>query len=132
MSLRQWVDHPERVWLRNLVFQIHFWIGALSGMYIFVMSVSGALIVFRTELYEHGVSVERVADFHRTLLAGNAGRFVNGLGAVALTILCVTGAVIWWPGRAHWHRSLTVEWSASFPRINWDVHSAFGFWFLIF
>jgi uncharacterized iron-regulated membrane protein len=130
--MRQWLEHPERVWLRNLVFQIHFWIGALAGMYIFAMSVSGALIVFRGELFERGVSVERVAEFHRTLLAGSAGRLVNGLGAVSLTVLCVTGAVIWWPGLAHWRRSLRVEWRASFPRVNWDVHSAFGFWFLVF
>ena len=26
-----------------------------------------------------------------------------------------------------WRRSLRVNWRASFPRIDWDLHSAFGF-----
>jgi uncharacterized iron-regulated membrane protein len=40
--------------------------------------------------------------------------------------------VIWWPGRAYWRRSLTIEWRARLPRITWDAHSALGAWFLIF
>jgi uncharacterized iron-regulated membrane protein len=37
-----------------------------------------------------------------------------------------------WPGIKHWRRSLTVDWSANFGRINWDLHSALGFWGFIF
>jgi uncharacterized iron-regulated membrane protein len=129
---QRWLHRPERVWLRQIVFQIHFWVGALVGAHIFVMSVTGSVIVFRGELYAHGLSVERVAAFHRNLLAGGTGRLVNGIGAVTLVLLCLTGAVIWWPGLAHWRRSLTVEWRASFARVNWDVHSAFGFWSFLF
>lgn len=122
-----WLHRPERVWLRQIVFQIHFWVGALAGGYLFVMSVTGSVIVFRGELYAHGLSVERVVAFHQNLLAGRTGRLVNGMGAVSLVVLCLTGAIIWWPGLAHWRRSLTVEWRASFPRVSWDVHSAFFF-----
>ena len=57
---------------------------------------------------------------------------MNGIGGISLTLLCVTGAVIWWPGVKHWRRSLTIEWRASFARINWDLHSALGFWCLAF
>jgi uncharacterized iron-regulated membrane protein len=49
-----------------------------------------------------------------------------------VTLLCLTGAFIWWPGIKHWRRSLTVSWRARFPRISWDLHSALGFWFLPF
>jgi len=28
--------------------------------------------------------------------------------------------------------SLTVSWGAQFPRINWDLHSALGFWCFFF
>jgi uncharacterized iron-regulated membrane protein len=55
---------------------------------------------------------------------------VNAAGYVTLLVLFISGAVIWWPGRVHWRRSLTISWRASFPRIMWDLHSALGFWFL--
>lgn len=69
---------------------------------------------------------------HSNLLAGSIGRWVNGIGGGGLTLLCLTGAIIWWPGVKHWRRSLQVSWRASFPKINRDLHSAFGFWFFPF
>jgi uncharacterized iron-regulated membrane protein len=57
---------------------------------------------------------------------------VNGIGATGLTLLCLTGAIIWWPGIKHWRRSLTVNWRAHFARISWDLHSALGFWCFVF
>jgi uncharacterized iron-regulated membrane protein len=56
------------------------------------------------------------------------GRLVNGIGAVCLTLLCFTGAIIWWPGIKNWRRSLAVNWRAHFARVTWDLHSALGFW----
>jgi uncharacterized iron-regulated membrane protein len=126
-----WLDHPEKSWVRNIFFQVHFWVGAVVGAYIFVMSVSGSLIVYRNEL-SRKVSIEWLVDLHENLLAGSTGRWVNGIGAVCLALLCVTGAVIWWPGTKYWRRSLTVEWRASFARINWDLHSAAGLWCFLF
>jgi uncharacterized iron-regulated membrane protein len=67
-------------------------------------------------------------DLHVNLLAGETGRFVNGLGAGFLTILCLTGAVIWWPGAAAWTRSLVVGIRSGWKRMNWELHSALGFW----
>jgi uncharacterized iron-regulated membrane protein len=128
---KQWLDHPEKSWVRNVFFQVHFLVGAAVGVYIFVMSVSGSLIVYRNEL-SGKVSVEWLVNLHENWLAGSTGRWVNGIGAICLTLLCLTGAVIWWPGTKHWRRSLIVGWSAHFPRINWDLHSALGFWFLGF
>jgi uncharacterized iron-regulated membrane protein len=43
---------------------VHFWVGALIGAYVFVMSVSGSMIVYRGKLFEMGVSVERIVDLH--------------------------------------------------------------------
>jgi uncharacterized iron-regulated membrane protein len=126
-----WLDHPEKVWFRQLCFQVHLWIGAAAGAYVLVMSASGSVIVYRNEL-SPALPVESLVRFHETLLAGSLGHVLNGMGACCLLLLCVTGAVIWWPGRAHWRRSLTVDWKARYPRIMWDVHSALGFWFLAF
>lgn len=62
--------------------------------------------------------------------AGSIGLTVNGIGGASLTLLCLTGAIIWWPGVKYWHRSLRVDWRTHFPRFNWDLHSALGFWVL--
>ena len=71
-------------------------------------------------------------DLHVNLLAGPKGRIVNGVGAILLTLLAVTGAVIWWPGVKNWRRSLTVNPRAGWKRINWELHSAIGFWMFAF
>jgi uncharacterized iron-regulated membrane protein len=126
-----WLDHPEKSRVRNVFFQVHFWVGAVVGAYIFVMSASGSVIVFRNE-FSGNVAVEWLVGLHENLLAGSTGRWVNGIGAICLVLLCLTGAVIWWPGSKHWRRSMIVDWSAHFPRIIWDLHSALGFWFFGF
>lgn len=128
---RQWLEQPQKIWLYNAIFQIHFIAGALAGAYLSLMSLTGSLIVYRNEL-SGWRSIQWIVNLHTNLLAGAAGRMVNGAGAAALTLLCLTGAAIWWPGIKHWRRSLTVSWDAHFPRINWDLHSALGFWCFFF
>ena len=77
-------------------------------------------------------ATEWLVDLHENLLGGMTGRLVNGIGAVCVSLLCLTGAVIWWPGIKHWRRSMSIDWSMPFPRVNWDLHSALGFWFFLF
>jgi uncharacterized iron-regulated membrane protein len=67
-------------------------------------------------------------DLHANLFGGDRGRQINGIGAAFLAILCMTGLLIWWPGVNTWKRSLWVNPRANWKRLNWDLHSAFGFW----
>jgi uncharacterized iron-regulated membrane protein len=60
------------------------------------------------------------------------GPWWNGLLSLIFTLLVLTGAVVWWPGVARWKRSLGVTWSAGWRRLNWDLHSALGFWLFLF
>ena len=196
----RWVQAPQGVRLRKAIFQIHLWSGVGLGVYIFVISLTGSVLVYRNELYitfapqpvivegsgaALGVdALERAAtasypdhevrdirqgdnpnqaveiallrdgerirrlfdpftgedlgdplplgyrvtawllDLHDNLLGGETGRRINGLGALLLIGLSVTGAVIWWPGISRWRRSLTVD----RRRLNWSLHSTFGFW----
>lgn len=46
----QCVQRPQGLWVRKAVFQVHLWIGIGVGLYIFLISVSGSLIVYRDEL----------------------------------------------------------------------------------
>jgi len=128
---QQWLQHPEKSWVRNAFFRIHLWVGAAVSVYVLLMSISGSMIVYRNELSRR-FSIEWIVNFHENLLPGSTGRLVNGLGAIFVTSLCLTGAIIWWPGIGKWRRSLTVNWRAHFARISWDLHSALGFWCFFF
>ena len=71
-------------------------------------------------------------SLHDDLLSGFTGRTINGIGAIVLVVLCISGAVIWWPGTAAWRRGLSVQWRAGWKRVNFDLHSAIGFWSFLF
>ena len=69
-----------------------------------------------------------VAGLHeRLLLTGRQGRVVNGVGGALLLWMCLTGLVLWWRRRA-----VLVDFRRRWRRINFDLHSAAGFWALPF
>ena len=78
----QWLHHPERFRVRQTVFQIHLWVGAVVGLYVVLMSVTGSIIVFRDEL-SRWFSVEWLVHFHENLLSRHTGRVVNGVGVAS-------------------------------------------------
>jgi uncharacterized iron-regulated membrane protein len=205
---QRWVRFPQNLWIRKAFFQIHLWMGIGIGLYVLLISVSGALIVYRPQLSKRfnrpeivldasrprmtpdeleaaaqhvypgylvanifqsrrpdrpiAIALERgderivrlfdpyagrdlgdplsagqrvvewLVDLHDNLLLGQTGRLVNGIAAIFVTILSLAGAFIWWPGIKNWRRSLTIDWKANFPRFNWDLHNALGFWFFLF
>jgi uncharacterized iron-regulated membrane protein len=128
---RQWLQHPEKSSVRHAFFQIHLWVGVAAGAYVLLMSISGSMIVYRNEMARR-FPIEWIVNLHENLLSGTTGRLVNGIGAICVTSLCVTGAIIWWPGIKNWRRALTVNRRAPFARIIWDLHSALGFWCFVF
>jgi uncharacterized iron-regulated membrane protein len=69
---------------------------------------------------------------HDELLYGSEGRYWNGVGSALVTLLCLTGAVVWWPGVNRWRRSLLVRSGAGWRRFTWDLHSAMGAWLFLF
>lgn len=68
---------------------------------------------------------------HNELAAGARGAMWNGVGGGLLFVMGATGIVIWWPGEKHWKRAMKIKWDARWARLNWDLHSALGFWCLI-
>jgi len=73
-----------------------------------------------------------LVDLHDNLLSGNTGRLFNAAGGIFTVILCLTGAVIWWPGAEAWRRSLSFQWKGNPKGLNWTWHSALGFWSFLF
>ncbi len=94
---QRWLQHPEKLRMRNTFFQIHYALGAGAAVYILLISISGSMIVYRHELSRR-FSIEWLVNLHENLLFGSAGRIVNGIGAICLTSLCLTGAIIWCSG----------------------------------
>jgi uncharacterized iron-regulated membrane protein len=181
---------------------VHLWVGIATGLYAFVVCVTGAALVFRIDMQralfpelftpsrsappaDAATILERVRDtfpddrvsgidaptttrptylayvmrgdtfltllfdpstgrllgelpdqsalrvlqdLHFNLLGGRAGRVVNGIGAVCLAVMALTGIVIWWPGIATWRRALAIDITRSWRRIVVDLHSAVGIW----
>jgi len=72
-----------------------------------------------------------VVTLHDDLLIteNQRGRFWNGVGSILATLLCITGAIVWWPGIASWRRGISIKRKSSWKRFNFDTHSALGFWF---
>jgi uncharacterized iron-regulated membrane protein len=76
--------------------------------------------------------VSKLIDVHDNLFAGKRGRKVNGIGALLILILALTGMVVWWPGIHAWKRSLTIPRGLGWKRLIWQLHSVIGFWTLAF
>lgn len=203
------IHHPQGLLLRQILFQVHLWVGIGVGLYVAAISVSGSAIVFSKEIgriasqrltvatpagrprllpteIEQSIlraypsyqvldlrepkqadrpdlavlenRKERIArlfdpytgkdlgdprpgavrllgwlgDLHDNLLAGLTGRTFNGIGAFLVVVMGATGAVIWWPGIKNWRHGMRIQRGVRFARLNWDLHSAVGFWCLLF
>ena len=50
-SWSRWVQAPQSVRLRKAVFQVHLWTGIGLGAYVFVICLTGSVLVYRNELY---------------------------------------------------------------------------------
>jgi len=68
------------------------------------------------------------SNLHGNLLFGTPGLTANAVGGFLISIMCVTGMIVWWPGIATWRRGMTLRRDVGWKRFNWDLHSAIGFW----
>jgi uncharacterized iron-regulated membrane protein len=71
-------------------------------------------------------------DLHVNLLAGKVGRLINGVAAVFVLGLSLTGAVLWWPGIRSWRRGFAIQATSNWKLFNWELHSVIGLWTLPF
>lgn len=74
-----------------------------------------------------------VLDLHRHLILGDVGKFITGCSCLIFAFMLISGMILWWPKKIkNLKQRLTVKWSASFKRVNWDFHSTFGFYTFLF
>ena len=69
-------------------------------------------------------------DLHVNLLSGKVGRLVNGVGAVFVLGLSLTGAILWWPGTRSWRRGFVIRSKSNWKLLNWQLHNVIGLWTL--
>lgn len=65
-------------------------------------------------------------DLHFNLLSGTTGRTINGVGAIFLLTLGITGLAIWSTRAGSVVSRMTVNFKANWKRVNFDTHSAVG------
>jgi uncharacterized iron-regulated membrane protein len=73
-----------------------------------------------------------VHNLHIFLLLERPGFVANGVGAILLLVLCVSGLVLWWPGIARWKTAFVISMKSGWKRVNWDLHNTVGFYLLAF
>ncbi len=53
---------------------------------------------------------------------------MNGIGAILILVTCISGVILWWPGRQRWWPRMTMRLSSRGPRFLRELHNVVGFW----
>lgn len=149
--------------MRNICLKIHRWLGLALGVFVAVICFSGAALVFQREIMDimprdevaEQQAIERGEDYrqpvtaffdvarelHRFLLdvpedphgGMSVGRFIVGTVAICMTLILLTGIVIWWPkNKKMLQNRLTVKTSKGFRRFVYDSHVSLGIYAVLF
>ena len=74
-----------------------------------------------------------VLNLHRYLAAGEVGKQITAVCTLILVFFCLSGLYLRWPRKAlDWRVWLTLDWAKKGRSFNWDLHSIFGTWCLLF
>ncbi|MFC4749574.1 PepSY-associated TM helix domain-containing protein [Flavobacterium branchiicola] len=70
-----------------------------------------------------------VRKLHTNLLLGETGSFIQRWAVVIFMLMLVTGLILWFPQQMRsLKQSLSIKWSGSFKRVNYDLHNVLGFY----
>jgi len=50
---QRWATQPQSLFARKALFQVHLWTGIAVGLHVFVISLTGSVLVYRNELYRY-------------------------------------------------------------------------------
>ena len=97
------------------------WTVDAGGLTVFVDPYTGTVKGTRTFRESQATLSRRLHVLHVELLGGRAGRAVVGAVTMVAFFLALSGIVLWWPDRL-----FRISTSASWKRINFDLHHALG------
>jgi uncharacterized iron-regulated membrane protein len=92
--------------------------------YVYVDQYRGTVL---GEYVLDGSALQWCYELHDNLLLGQNGLVANGWGALLLTVLCVSGLVIWWPGARRVITGFHFHPRAGWKTQNYDIHKILGF-----
>ncbi|MTH16562.1 PepSY-associated TM helix domain-containing protein [Flavobacterium sp. LC2016-01] len=70
-----------------------------------------------------------VRKLHTELLLGEAGGFIQRWAVVIFALMLITGLILWFPKQMRsLKQSLSIKWSGTFKRVNYDLHNVLGFY----
>lgn len=99
---------------------------------VFVNPYTGAVLGVR----DYRSDFFNVVKFiHWSLLLNTKyGQPIVGISTLIFVLMLISGLILWWPkkwNRAAIKKSFTINWKASFKRVNYDSHNVPGFYTLI-
>ena len=105
--------------------------GNNAGVNVYVDPVSLEILGAR-EPVRVGPFFTVIRTMHATLYVRTISdrSFIGWLG-IALSLLCISGLVLWWPRNGQWAAAFGVKAGAKGFRLHRDLHSASGIWTLI-
>lgn len=149
--------------MRKICLKIHRWLGLALGVFVAIICFSGAVIVFQDEIKDmmprdevaeqeaaargefyrqpDPVVIDVAKKLHRYLLdvpeepheGMSVGRYIVGTVAIGMTLILLTGIVIWWPKNKKMLKNrLTVKTSKGFRRFIYDSHVSLGIYAVVF
>ena len=65
------------------------------------------------------------------LMQPSTGMPIVGWMGVAMTLMGISGLILWWPKKGFWGRAIWVRKGAKGLSLNLDLHHAVGFWSMI-
>lgn len=75
---------------------------------------------------------EFILEFHRFLLAGDVGKFINGSAVLIFVYMLISGFVLWLPKKIKQLKNgFLIKWNARFYRLNYDLHKVLGFYSML-
>jgi uncharacterized iron-regulated membrane protein len=144
--------------MRKVIKNIHLWLSVPFGIFITLICLSGAALVFESEIsaWVRGGEApavdsatgrpERLPFFmtmfrlHRWLLGSpttadgsmSVGKWVVALSTIALILILLTGLILCLTGKRSFRSCLTISCKQGWPRFWHDLHVAGGLYSMLF
>lgn len=95
----------------------------------FVHPYSGKLISRRD--FEHDF-MHYVEKMHKTLLLGEAGKWIIKVNIVIFLVMLLSGLYLWWPRSKNQRKpAFSLNLKGKFQIVNYSIHNTLGFYFFL-
>lgn len=127
--------------MKNKILIIHRWLGIVFGIFIFILCLTGAILLLSPGGHPGPDFFEAVKKLHRWLFLVPAnphggmsvGRFIMGASAIAMTLIVITGIYLWWPkSKVMLKNRLKVSTNKGLRRFIYDCHVSLGIYAAVF